>query len=102
DLLMAEALERQAQEMREELTGPQPTPLESMLVEMIINNWLELRQAEYEAVSHEGGTPAQAQLRMRRADVAQRKYLGALKTLATIRTLLSRGTAPVPNLRLFA
>ena len=46
-----------------------------------------------------GGTMTQVDRRSCRAEVAQRKYLAAMKALATVRALLPRGLIPASPLK---
>lgn len=94
DPLGAEAIKRNAAQMRAELEGPHPTRLERLLIAQVISTLLEVAYAQM-AAAQRGGSVMQANLRVRRSEVAQRKHLAALKALAQIRTLLPQGLVPV-------
>ena len=90
DPLMAEAYERRLRSLREELAGPEPSPLEALLVARIAACWLFLNLAEYEYYRRLGGgglTWQQDHDHQRRIDRAQKRYLGAIKALAAVRKL---------------
>jgi hypothetical protein len=87
DLAFAGALERKLTLLRAELAGPDPTPVERLLVERAVACWLQVqdadvRYAQAKNLSVEGGDYCQ-----RRMDHAHRRYLSALKTLALVRKL---------------
>lgn len=94
DPLGAEAIKRHAAQMRAELEGPHPTPLERLLIAQITSTWLEVAYAQM-AAAQRGGSIMQATARVRRSEVAQRKHLAAVKALAQVRTLLPQGLMPV-------
>jgi hypothetical protein len=91
NLVLVEAAERKMREMRDELAGPSPSPLERLLVERILACWVQMnyldaiyaqRMASGEAVAweaHEG--------HQRRQDRAHGRFLSAVKTLALVRRL---------------
>jgi hypothetical protein len=88
NLSFREAALRKLELMREELAGPNPTPLERLLVERIVACWLQVYCADTRLAQGE------AKLTMKgvehhegRRDRAQRRYLSAIKTLATVRKL---------------
>ncbi|HTE19411.1 MAG TPA: hypothetical protein VK689_13635 [Armatimonadota bacterium] len=86
--LRREALERKMDSLRAELEGPTPTPLEKLLVERVALCWL---QANYEdiidAQNRTGRTWTASLSQQKRAETAQRRFLAAVKTLATVRRL---------------
>ena len=89
--LAFEAMERKADQLRGELVGLSPTPLERLLVDQIIICWLQVNQAERTCVGffQDGGGMAEAEFHQRRLDRAQRRYLAAIRTLAQVRRLLA-------------
>jgi hypothetical protein len=87
NLLWKEALIRKLDLLRSELTGPNPTALEKLLVERIVACWLHLHHLEIiyankEDMSLPLGTFYQSCL-----SAAQKRYLSAIKALAVIRKL---------------
>jgi hypothetical protein len=89
DLLLKEALSLQLQEMREEVAGPDPTPLERLLAERVVACWLQLQQAEAACAANFGRpTTSQDEYHQRRLDRVHRRYLSSIRSLAQVRKLL--------------
>lgn len=93
DPLGTEAITRHAEQMRADLEGPHPTPVERLLVAQVVATWLEVAYSQA-AAAQPGGSIAQANLRVRRAEASQRRHLAAIKTLTQIR-LMPQGLVPV-------
>ncbi len=74
--------------LRRELAGPNPTPLEVLLVERIALCWYHVHLCET-AVGLNAGTMslAQAAYQDKRLNSAHKRYLGAIKALAQVRKL---------------
>ncbi len=88
DLLVQEALPPQLKGMREELAGPDPSPLERLLAERIVACWLQLQHADLTYGRNvDYMTMEQIDYHQRRLDRLQKRYLSAIKTLAQIRKL---------------
>lgn len=85
--VLVAALRRGARATRQELLGPSPSPLERLLVDRIVVCWLYL--AYVEALFHQDPNTSwgQDEQHQKRVDRAQRRYLGAVKALATVRKL---------------
>lgn len=92
DLLLKESLGRRLRELKNELAEGTKTPLERLLVDLIGVTWLAANHAEMQAALSQGSLQ-QAVFRLKRAESAQRRYLGAIKTLAKVRNLLRRAGA---------
>ena len=89
NVLMKEAIGRRMETMRSELLGPSTSPLERLLVERVVLCWL---QVHYEDTADAAGltkgtTWTQALNRQKRLESAHRRYLAAIKALATVRRL---------------
>jgi hypothetical protein len=73
------------------IAGPESSPLERVLAETAATNWFALRmlEARYSAseASGEGMTLPLSEHHQRRIDRTQRRFLEAIKTLATVRRL---------------
>ena len=95
NLLLLESARRKAAQLRTELAGPEPSPLEWLLVERIVACWLQVHYSDAAYAQMKGGGPAQHAVSLRRQDSAQRRYLQAVKALATLRKLLRPGLSPV-------
>jgi len=87
NVLCKEVLTRKTEIMRAELAGPNPTPLERLLVDRIVTCWLHLHLTELRLVQSTGSSIAQADYSQRAIDRCQKRYLAAIKALATIRRL---------------
>jgi hypothetical protein len=85
--LFREASERKLTRMRAELAGPNPSPLERLLADRIALCWLVLHDAEVRFAQSTDLTWKQAEFWQRRIDASHRRYLTAIKTLATVRKL---------------
>jgi hypothetical protein len=81
---------RLAKELRAfaaEIAGPHPTAIERTLSETAALAWLAARFLEVGDFTAEERSISQALCAMRRVDAAHRRYLTALRTLATVRKL---------------
>jgi len=81
-----EALARKLELMRAELAGPDPTPLERLLVERVVACWLQVQDADIRyAQGQKERTIVQGDYQQRRMDHAHKRYLSAIKALALVR-----------------
>src|SRR5262249_48392568 len=81
-------LTRKLEQLRAELAGANPTPIERLLVERIVACWLQVQDADIRyAQSQRDCTLKQAEYYQRRMSHAHKRYLSALKTLALVRKL---------------
>jgi hypothetical protein len=71
--------------MEFELAGPDPTPLESLLVQRVLICWLRLHLAEFNAGTC--GTDSTTEAFQRQLERANRLYLSSVKMLATVRRM---------------
>lgn len=94
------AVASQVERLKAELAGPDPTPLEKLLVDHVVVAHLAERQAELGA-AQPGGSIQQAAFRLKKAESAQRRFLTAAKSLATLRALAPRAARPTGTLRLY-
>ncbi len=86
NLLFREGVQRQLAEMRAELAGPSPSPLERMLVDRVVASWLQVQVAEM-LYNRRGISFEQATHEQKTLDRAHKRHLSAIKTLATVRRL---------------
>jgi hypothetical protein len=94
DPLGAEAVKRRAEQLRQQLEGDGPTPLESLLVGQVVCCWLEVAHAQFK-MADPGRTPMkEAAFYLKQAESVQRRYLAAIKTLTTLRALVPQGLLP--------
>jgi hypothetical protein len=87
DLAFKEALTRKLHNLRTELSGPAPTPVERLLVERIVTCWLQLQYVDVRFAQAKDLSPSQADFHQRRINHAHKRFLSAVKTLATVRRL---------------
>lgn len=85
----AEAIKREADRIRRALTGPSPTPLETMAVERIVLTWLQLQYVEARFMQTQRDL-AWAKHWLRRQEQADKLFRSSVKSLTTIRELLPR------------
>jgi hypothetical protein len=75
-------------EQRRALTGPDPSPLERLLVDRIVVCGLDLANLELGSRQEdERHTPAQREHMARLVDRSHRRYLAAIRTLANVRQM---------------
>ncbi len=84
-------IEVQLADMRRELAGDHPSPLESLLVNRIVLCWLDSMAADTLLSQRmaAGCSLELGEFYQRRAERAQRQYLRAVQTYATVRLLLT-------------
>ncbi len=88
DIGFQEAVRRKLELLRADLLGPDPTPVERLLVERVAACWLQVQDAELRYAQGQGSLSIrQADYHQRRMDAANRRYLAALKALAVVRKL---------------
>ena len=83
-----EALPAVLEQMRGELAGDDPSPLERLLVERVVATWLQVHYFEALYSQNASGMSfAQADHHQKRVDRAHRRHLSAIKTLAQVRKM---------------
>jgi len=87
--LLRAALTGRLSQLRAELAGPSPSPVERLLVERVVLCWLAMYYEDAQDAQQGAKAPSwPASLnRQRRAEVAQRRFLAAVRTLETVRRL---------------
>jgi hypothetical protein len=87
--LMKEALTRQLEKKREELAGPNPTPLERLLAERVALCWLHATHADavYPQALGQRRSLELGDSLQRRQDRTHRRLLASIRTLALVRRL---------------
>lgn len=82
------ALNRRLATLRTDLTGPDPAPLETLLIDRIIACWLQLHHADQEyAQRYERLSLKQIDYYQRRQSRAQQRYLDAIRALMQYRRI---------------
>jgi hypothetical protein len=88
NLAVKECYTRMLDAMGRELSGPESSPLERLLVERIVLCWLHLYYAETIYVQNMSElTLRQAEFHQQRITKAHNRYLSAIRTLAQVRRL---------------
>ena len=95
NLLLRESVERKTEQLRAELAGPGPSPLERLLVERVIACWLQVQYADAAYAQQTSPSPGQHTAALKRQAGAHQRYLHSIKTLATVRKLLKPALSPV-------
>jgi hypothetical protein len=99
NLVSQEILERQLGMMKDQLAGPEPTPLEQLLVERIVVCWLQVQQAELRAAGRLGSNGmVLSHAEEYRLNQVHRRFLMAVKSLAQVQKLLRPGAAIQVNI----
>ena len=91
DPAMREMMARKVEEMKAELGGPAPSPLERLLVDRIAATWLMVHHADIEVARVGDGDLRRSGPARKRQAHAHRLYNAALVALATVRRLLPPG-----------
>jgi hypothetical protein len=87
DLMLRESLLRKVELLRAEVAGLSPSPLERLLAERVVSCWLHLHYLEAVYHAKEGMALDLGEYYQRSIQRAQKSYLAAIKTLATVRNL---------------
>ena len=87
NLARKEAMRCKIEAVRDELAGPNPTPLERILSERVALCWFDTCDMDHRFADQSGLSFQQAEYQESRRDRAQKRFLAACKTLATVRKL---------------
>jgi hypothetical protein len=87
NLAIQEGLRRKIDAVRDELAGPNPTPLERILCERVALCWFDAHEMDRRFVDQKDVSFKTAEYRENRRDRAHKRFLAACKTLATVRRL---------------
>ena len=97
NLVLREAITRQLASLKDELAESSDVPLMRLLIERTALCWLECYYLDALAAQLRAqfGAPVQIEAIERRRDHAQRRFLAAIRSLASLRKLLRRSPAPI-------
>lgn len=96
NVLIEESVLRSVQALKASLAGPNPSPVESAVIDLVGVAWLASLQSERAAAAQpEGGSVQQAMCRAQRAESAGRRFNSAVRTLALVRRLLPVEVVPL-------
>lgn len=87
NLLIQEVMRRNIDAVRDELAGPNPTPLERILCERVALCWFDANETDLRFADQSNINLTIAEYRKSRRDRAHKRFLAACKTLAAIRKL---------------
>ena len=90
DELLMQSLRRKLDDLKAQLGGDSPSPLERLAVERITSCWLQLQHIDALVAKATPGT-VEATFLLKRQGQADRAYTAAVKALTTIRQLLPAG-----------
>ena len=84
DPLLAQSVQRHADELEQELMGESPTPLQRLAVQRFVATWLQLQHVEAAAAKASHDSLPRAKFWAQRHDQAARRYQRAMKTLTQL------------------
>jgi len=87
NLLLSQSIRRKLEQLKRDLAGPSPSPLEQVLAERIAVCWLEAHYAELKERTGDVGDGKVAAMQLKRLESANRRFLTATKALAQVRRL---------------
>jgi hypothetical protein len=87
NLAVIEASQAKLTSLRKELEGPNPTPIERMLVERAVHCWFIVNVYETFYIQSTDLSIKQADFQVRRIDAAHKRFLSSVATLARVRKL---------------
>ncbi len=99
DLALKESLTRRLKAMRVQLTNPDSSPLETLLIERILACWLQSSYADTAAARPHGLSLQQLKFATKRQEAAHRAYLSAIASLAMTRKLLGGSNIPAEKIQ---
>ncbi len=85
--LTREALWRHLSDLTLRLSGPSPSMLENLVIGRVVTCWLQVHYWDWLAAQSNGSALRQREYVQRSQDRAQRRYLSAIRSLATVRRL---------------
>ena len=91
NLLMVESMRRHIQQLKVELLGANPSPLELLTVQRIVANWLHLQFADRACATADSGQ-VQTNAWAKRLEMAERRYQIALRSLKLVRQMQSKSS----------
>lgn len=85
DLVSEEAIQRKMDLLRAELAGPNPGPVEQLVVDRVVSLWLQLHKLEGEAAMVGTTDAGRAGFYQRAMSAAQARYFHAIRELTSLR-----------------
>ena len=89
DFSLKESVRRKMDELKEQLAGAAPTPIEKLLVDRVVACWLQVYQADsmYANAILASANESLLRVLMRRQESSQRQFLASIKQLDLVRGL---------------
>jgi hypothetical protein len=87
DIALQETLRRKIDTVRDDLAGPNPTPLERILCERVALCWFDAHELDRRFSDQTDMSFKAAEYRENRRDRANKRFLAACRTLAAVRKL---------------
>ena len=87
NLAMIAAAEAKMDQLRKDLEGPHPSPMERLLAERAVHCWFTVNAYELLYTLRKELTLHQAEFHRRKIDSAHKRFLSAVATLARVRKL---------------
>jgi hypothetical protein len=87
DLFVKESLDRQVKQLKNELAGPSPTPLEGLLADRVAACWLQVYHADLALAQVMGSSYKLVEFLGRRQARVHRSFIASIGALAMIRRL---------------
>lgn len=87
DRYLKECLVRKVNDLKQQLGGPSPSPLESLMVERIVMAWLRLYYCDTHDAQHEESSVSWAEFRLKRYRTMSDLYAKSIGALALLRKL---------------
>ena len=98
DLLARESVGRRLAELKGEVGGPSPQPLEKLLAEEVALCWLGVHVAELDVTAlrrHAQAAGPQVRAAQQQLDRAHQRYVSAIRQLASLRRLPKPALSPL-------
>jgi len=87
DLLLGQSLRRHVRQLKLDQVGASPTPLDKLLADRIAAAWLGVHHAELAEAFGDASGGKVGQMRLKRLEAANKRFLAATKALAVGRRL---------------
>jgi hypothetical protein len=95
NLLLAESLLLKLRELKSEVSGESPSPLERLLASRVALTWLEANYLDILVAQAAGAGEARLRALQRQQDGASRRHLASIRQMAVVRRLLRPAPSPL-------
>lgn len=87
NLAFPEGIRHRIAVMRRELEGPNPSPIERLLIDRVVATWLQIQQADIRCAQTKASDTKRANFYRKRQESAHRRHLSSIKSLAQVRKM---------------